>query len=110
MRYREWAACAVNPSDTRLMTASTITSIDALTPNPGRADREVDGEGGGDADEVRQQVEQAEPGEHGDGGDVDDERADRDQVERQEPPGRQPAPRCRAAPAERPQLVQHVVV
>src|SRR2546423_15604105 len=90
MRYREWAACAVNPSDTRLMTASRIGSIDALTPNPGRADREVDGEGGGDADQVRQEVEQAEPGEHGDHGDGDDQCAGRDQVEGQEPPPRQP--------------------
>jgi hypothetical protein len=42
-----------------------------LTPNPCRADREIDDEGDADADQVREQVEQAETGENLDGGDVD---------------------------------------
>src|SRR6266508_6411872 len=103
MRYMECAACAVNSSDTRLTTASRTSSIGAFTPNPHRADREVDGEAGADADQVRQEVEQAEPGQHLDDADVEHERAERDQVEAREPAAGQ------AHRAEGPQLVQHVV-
>jgi hypothetical protein len=53
------------------MAASRICSIGALTPYPHRADREVDDEGGGDADQVREQVEQAETGEYLDDAHVD---------------------------------------
>lgn len=79
-------------------------SIGALTPNPHRADREVDGEPGADAQQVREQVEKPEPGEHLDYADVEHERDQRDQAEAGEPAAGQPHP------LERPHLVQHVVV
>jgi hypothetical protein len=67
------------------MAASRICSIGALTPNPRRADREVDDEGGADADQVRKQVEQAKPGEYLDDAHVDQQRGRRDQAETDEP-------------------------
>src|SRR5258708_7472320 len=44
MRYRAWAACTVSASEIRVRTANTICSIGAFTPNPLRADGEVDPE------------------------------------------------------------------
>jgi hypothetical protein len=76
----------------------------SLSPDPQRADGDVDDEPGEDADEVREQVEQAEPGEQRDDGDVERQRAEGDQVEVDEPARRQ------AHGAEGPHLVQDVVV
>jgi hypothetical protein len=84
--------------------ASIRNSIGAIPPDPRRADREVDDEPGGDADQVREQVEQAEPGEHPDDGDVERQRRQREEVEAAEPAGGQPSG------PERPLLVQDVVV
>jgi hypothetical protein len=84
--------------------ASAICSIRAFTPNPHRADREVDGESSADTGQIREQVEQADADEQGDDADVDQQRDRRGQAEPGEPLDRQPA-----AP-EGPQLVQRVVV
>jgi hypothetical protein len=69
----------------RAIAASRICSIGALTPYPGRADREVDDEGGADADQVREQVEQAKAGENLDDAHVDQKRERRHQAEADEP-------------------------
>jgi hypothetical protein len=61
-------------------------SIGVLTPNPHRAGREVDGETGADADQVREQVQHADPGEHLDDAHVDQEGDQGDQAEMTEPP------------------------
>jgi hypothetical protein len=86
------------------MAASRICSIGSLTPNPGRADREIDGEGEDDADQVREQVVQAEPGEELDDDHVDQQRDRGDQAVADEPTRR------RAAIPEGPHLVEQVVV
>jgi hypothetical protein len=60
-------------------------SIRVLTPNPHRAGREVDRERGADADQVREQVQHAGPGEHLDDAHVDREGDQGDQAEVGEP-------------------------
>jgi hypothetical protein len=84
--------------------ASAICSIRAFTPNPHRADREVDGECSADTGQVREQVEQTEADEQGDDADVDQQCDGGGQAEPGEPLDRKPA-----AP-EGPYLVQRVVV
>jgi hypothetical protein len=78
--------------------------MNAFSPDPQRADGEIDDEPGGDARQVGQQVEQAEPGQDLHDADVERERAERDEIEVDEPARRQPHR------TERPHLVQHVVV
>jgi hypothetical protein len=81
-----------------------MLSIGALTPNPRRADRVVDAEGGADADQVREQVEQAEAGEYLDDAHIDQQRGRRNQAEAEEP-ARRGSPM-----SEGPHLVEQVVV
>jgi hypothetical protein len=76
----------------------------AITPDPGRADAEIDQEPGADADQVRQHVEDAERGERLQDADVDADGGQGDEVEGGEPAGRQ------RADAKRPDLVPQVVV
>jgi hypothetical protein len=83
---------------------SRTASIRALSPDPQGADGEVDGEPGGDPDQVGDEVEQAEPDEQLDDADVEHQRAEGDHGEVHEPAWRQ------AHRAERPHLVQDVVV
>jgi hypothetical protein len=109
-------------------TASTTCSIGGFTPNPLRADREVQEEGGDNADHVGEQVVHAEPDEHLHDADVDRHRGERQQAEGREALRGQPHPAgppatvplgarpsatsasSGVASAERPELVQHVVV
>ncbi|MDG6102836.1 hypothetical protein PQF33_12050 [Dactylosporangium aurantiacum] len=86
---------------------NTSCSIGAFTPNPLRADGEVDGEPGDDADQVRWQVVHTERDQQLDRDDVDRQRGEAGETEVREALQRQPA-----APTtlpERPQFVQHVV-
>jgi hypothetical protein len=91
---------------------NTSCSIGAFTPNPLRADGEVDGEPGDDADQVRGQVVHAKGDQQLDGDDVDRQRGETGEAEVREALQRQPAAGARVGPAlvtERPQFVQHVV-
>jgi hypothetical protein len=83
---------------------SRTGSIRVLTPNPHRADHEVDCEPGTDSDQVREQIEHAEPGENLDDAHVDRENAQRGEAEAG-------VPECgQVHPLERPHLVEYVVV
>jgi hypothetical protein len=90
---------------------NTSCSIGAFTPNPLRADGEVDGEPGDDADQVRGQVMHAERDQQLDRDDVDRQCGETGEAEVGEALQRQPAALSvfAALMAERPQLVQHVV-
>nr|WP_170152450.1 hypothetical protein [Thermasporomyces composti] len=72
-------------------------------PYPRGADGEVDDERGADTHEVRHQVEQAEPDEHLHHDDIDHQGDEGGPVELEEPRQRRPR-------AERPDLVDRVVV
>jgi hypothetical protein len=87
---------------------NTSCSIGAFTPNPLRADGEVDGEPGDDADQVRGQVVHAEGDQQLDRDDVDRQRGETGQTEVGEALQRQPAAVVSVVP-ERPQFVQHIV-
>src|ERR1700704_3957535 len=104
MRYRAWADCTVSTRETSVSTASTTCSIGGFTPNPLRADREVDDETGDDADRVGEQVIEAEPGEQLNHADVDRHGGESGQAEGGETLRGQPHP------AERPYLVGQEVV
>jgi DNA-binding NarL/FixJ family response regulator len=75
-----------------------------FTPYPLRADREVDQEAGDDADQVGDEVEQAQPNQHLHDADVDRQRGEGGEAEVREPLCGQ------LHPLERPDLVQQVVV
>jgi hypothetical protein len=75
-----------------------------FTPNPLRADREVDQEAGDDADQVGDEVVQAQPDQHLHDADVDRQRGEGGEAEVRE------TLRGQLHPLERPHLVQQVVV
>jgi hypothetical protein len=84
-------------------TANTICSIGAFTPNPLRADGEVDPEAGRDADQVRGEVVHAETDQQLHHHDVDRQGGQAGEAEVREPLQRQ------ATAPEGPQFVQDVV-
>ncbi|GAA2370616.1 hypothetical protein GCM10010170_071710 [Dactylosporangium salmoneum] len=86
-----------------MSTANTICSIGAFTPNPLRADGEVDPESGRDADQVGGEVVHAESDQQLDHDDVDRHRGQAGETEVREPLQRQ------AAAPEGPHFMQDVV-
>jgi hypothetical protein len=84
-------------------TVNTICSIGAFTPNPLRADGEVDPEAGRDADQVGGEVVHADADQQLHHDDVDRQRGQAGEAEVRETLQRQ------ATAAEGPQLMQDVV-